>query len=83
MFAVVVSVKQRFFKGHKDDIMSMAVFISADPTVGTLVATGQQGKAPTYIWQAPSMALLSSVSTGQKSINMMEFSRDGRLLVSV
>lgn len=37
----------------------------------------------TFIWEAPSMKTLSVLQTKQKSVHMLEFSKDGRLLVSI
>jgi WD40 repeat protein len=65
--------KQRYFRGHTDDIMSLATYTSApepgkDPV--TWVATGQQAAANTYVWDASSLQTLAVLQTGQKSINM-------------
>ena len=74
--------RQRYFRGHTDDIMSMAVRRTADQV---LVATGQQAKGNTYVWDAHSLKTLAVLQTQQKSINMLEFSKadGGRLLVSI
>jgi WD40 repeat protein len=79
--------KQRYFKGHKDDIMALAVYTPAK-TAGagqsqSVVATGQQGLAPVYVWDAGNQQLLATIATEQKSVHMLEFSADGRLLVSI
>ena len=75
--------KQQFFKGHKDDIMAIAVHYSSDPSVGVVVASGQQAIGNIYVWQGTTQKLLSSIASGQKSVQMLEFSSDGRLLVSI
>lgn len=78
--------KQRYFRGHTDDIMSLAVFVNP-PVEGkepqTIVATGQQALAKTYVWDAATMQILAVLETKQKSINMLAFSKDGRLLISI
>jgi hypothetical protein len=65
---------QKYFRGHTDDIMSMAVYQSADHSTA-LVASGQQAAATTFVWEIPSMKTLASVQTKQKSINQIAFSR--------
>jgi WD40 repeat protein len=75
------SCRQSYFKGHKDDIMALALFTSS--TLQTsLIATGQQGLGSLYVWNASDQKIVSSIATEQKSIHMLEFSADGRLLVS-
>lgn len=75
--------KQQFFRGHTDDIMSMAVRKQADGSL--LVASGQQAVGNTYVWDGKSLKTLGVLKTGQKSINMLEFSKadGGRLLISI
>ena len=75
--------KQRYFRGHTDDIMSMCVRRQADCVL--LVATGQQAVGNTYVWEANTMKTLAVLQTKQKSVMMLEFSKadDGRLLVSI
>ena len=48
----------------------------------TLVATGQQGMGNIFVWVAPTMNTLAVLQTKQKSVMMLEFSKDGRLLIS-
>lgn len=74
---------QKYFRGHTDDILSMAVRQQTDGVL--IVATGQQGVGNTYVWDAASMKTLSVLQTKQKSINMLEFSKadGGRLLISI
>ena len=50
-----------------------------------LVATGQQGKAKTFVWEVPSMKTLAILSTGQKTITQLAFGKahGGRILVTI
>jgi WD40 repeat protein len=81
---------QIYFKGHTDDIISMAIYEDQEQGV-THVVTGQIGKGNTYVWSVAarggggggSISLDSTFQTGQKSINVLEFSRDGRLVISI
>ena len=77
----LTSRTQKYFRGHTDDIMSMAIYTSSESL--PIVATGQQGKCTTFIWEIPSMKLLSSIKTNQKSINFLVFSKCGRLLITM
>ncbi len=76
---------QRYFKGHKDDITGIAFYTGALPegSRGTIVATGQQGLGDTFVWQADTMQILATLQTKQKTVHMLEFSSDGRLLVRI
>ena len=79
---------QRFFFGHDDDVSSIAVHPN-----GVVVASGQVGHAPPIIlWDSGAGRSSSTDSTEQqlqklnfhrRCISSMDFSRDGRLLVSV
>ena len=77
------SNRQRYFRGHTDDIMSMCVRRQSDGVL--VVATGQQAMGNTYVWEANSMKTLAVLQTKQKSVMMLEFSKadGGRLLVSI
>jgi len=76
---------QKYFKGHTDDIVSMAIFTPASSSVTTIAATGQQGPGSVLVWEVGTLKTLATVSTGQKSVSMLCFSQTdgGRLLVSV
>lgn len=93
------AAKQRYFRGHTDDIMGLATFtpntsaqhnLLAVPlpdgdggAANMLVATGQQGKGKTFIWDANTLSILSTLETKQKSVHMLSFSADGRLLLTI
>lgn len=77
---------QKYFRGHTDDIISMAVYSpqSASSTSDQIiVASGQQGISSVYIWEVPSLQTISVINTKQKNIHSMAFSSDGRLVVSL
>jgi microtubule-associated protein-like 6 len=77
---------QRFFHGHTDDIMALTTYQSPqDRLTSMLVATGQQGKGNTFIWEvkANSIKTISAIKTNQRSVHMLEFSKDGRLIISI
>jgi WD40 repeat protein len=76
---------QKYFRGHTDDIVSMAVHKGACCEAGAdaVVATGQQGIGSTFIWEVPSMKTLATLKTKQKNVSMLEFSRDGKRLISI
>eukprot|EP00606_Chrysophyceae_sp_TOSAG23-5_P000614 GSChrysophyteH2.ASY1.ANO1.813.1 assembled CDS len=76
------TTKQKYFRGHTDDISSLA---ARDTEAGTMVATGQMGKGNTFVWEVPSMKTLAILKTGQKTVSSLEFSKadNGRLLVSM
>jgi WD40 repeat protein len=80
-----VTRTQRYFRGHTDDIVSMAVHkgASCEDTADALVATGQQGIGATYVWEVPSMRTLAVLKTKQKNVHLLEFSRDGKKLISI
>lgn len=75
---------QRYFRGHNDDIMSMTMFeVKRDNQVEqTVIATGQIGMGNIFVWEAPSMNTLAVMATKQKTVLLLTFSADGRLLVS-
>jgi WD40 repeat protein len=75
--------KQRFLKGHSDDIVSMACSAVAPGGGETLVATGQMGPGSVHVWSMPSMACRATIPTKQKTVNGLAFSKDGRLLMSI
>ena len=81
--------KQAYFRGHDDDITAMAL-LSLEAGQGktnetNLVATGQQGKGKTFVWEVPSMKTLAILTTGQKTVCQVAFSKahGGRILVTV
>eukprot|EP01038_Epipyxis_sp_PR26KG_P010144 gene10144-13646_t len=83
---------QKYFRGHNDDVLSLAVYrptsidgtgIEHDKNIAVLVATGQQGLGKTFVWEVPSLKTLSTLQTKQKNVNMLCFSCDGKLLVTV
>jgi WD40 repeat protein len=86
----VNNMKQSYFRGHNDDILSMASHTfynssSSSPVPEqVIVATGQIGTGSIFVWEVPSMQTLSVISsTKQKSVLFLQFSSNGRLLVSV
>ena len=79
-------MEQSYFKGHSDDILSMALFSDVTTQSSTTIAaTGQQGVGRTFVWEVQSLKTLASLETKQKSVNMLCFSKGsgGRLLISV
>ncbi|XP_046338524.1 echinoderm microtubule-associated protein-like 6 isoform X1 [Haliotis rufescens] len=72
--------KQRFFLGHDDDIVSLALHPDR-----TLVATGQIGKSPYIcVWDTASTDTVSILKEGhQHGVSAMGFDKDGSRLVSV
>lgn len=76
---------QRYFRGHDDDIVSMAVHkgSSCDDSADAIVATGQQGVGSLFVWEVPSMRTLAVIKPKQKNIHLLEFSKDGKKLVSL
>lgn len=76
------SRNQRFLKGHTNDIVAMAVIVKPSGEE-TLVATGQMGIGPVYVWSLPSMVCKATLSTKQKSVRHLAFSKDMRLLISI
>lgn len=75
-----VKHRQKFYQGHTDDIVAMAV----DPT-GNFVATGQQGRRPrVHVWDSESGASLCVMSTfHRRAVVSLQFSADGKQLISV
>jgi len=73
---------QRYFRGHTDDITSMAFRENGSQAI---VATGQIGKGNTFVWEVPSMKTLGILKTKQKTVNLLRFSSadGGRILVSI
>jgi len=73
---------QRFFQGHDDDIVSLAMHPDHET-----VATGQLGKFPkVLIWSATTtkeVARIEFSSGGDRSIQCLSFSSDGKRLVTV
>ncbi len=74
--------QQHYFRGHTDDIMSMAMHENQSRSI---VATGQIGCGETFVWDIPSIKTLSILKTGQKTITQLAFSKadDGRFLISI
>ncbi|XP_055878559.1 echinoderm microtubule-associated protein-like 6 isoform X2 [Biomphalaria glabrata] len=72
--------KQRFFLGHNDDIVSLALHPDR-----TLVATGQIGEAPYIcVWDSVTTDTVSILKNGHKDgIASLGFNKEGNLLVSV
>ena len=76
-----VTKAQKYFRGHTDDVLCLDTLVTADKTV---VATGQMGLSTTFIWEVPSMSVVSSLRTSQKTIVALKFSGvEGRLLVTI
>ncbi|XP_072031189.1 echinoderm microtubule-associated protein-like 6 isoform X3 [Amphiura filiformis] len=80
---VVYNVKnhaQKFFLGHDDDIVSLALHPEK-----TLVATGQVGKDPYIcIWDSFNVQTVSILKDGHShGIGVLAFNKDGTRLVSV
>ena len=74
-------LQQRYFRGHTDDILSIAIQINKE-TLDPIVATGQQALGSVFIWDPRTMQTLSSITTKQKSVVQLAFSGDGKLLVT-
>ncbi|KAL5463172.1 hypothetical protein EMCRGX_G032049 [Ephydatia muelleri] len=72
--------KQRFFLGHSDDIISLALHPAK-----ALVATGQIGKNPfVCVWDTVSLETVSLLQGGhERGVAALAFSGDGTLLASV
>jgi microtubule-associated protein-like 6 len=79
--------KQTYFRGHNDDVLSMAVCEVKHQNNATveqvLVATGQIGMGNIFVWEVPSMQTLSVLTTKQKTVLFLAFSQNGRFLVSM
>ena len=72
---------QRFFRGHTDDIRSLALHPNR-----SVVATGQLGKSPTVcVWDSEDCAQMIELEhePGVRGIAALAFSPDGRELVSI
>jgi len=71
---------QKFYIGHDDDIVALAV----DPS-GNFVATGQQGKRPAiHIWDSETGTRIVKLPAWHKrAVVALAFSRDGKRLMSV
>ena len=85
---------QNYFMGHNDDISALttADMIDVDNTTNALVATGQQGKGPIFVWcisnpssKDPNVVIksISTINTKQKTVQFLLFSHDSRLLYSI
>lgn len=79
---------QQYFRGHNDDITAMTVYSvpSPDDAPAThLVATGQQGKGKTYVWEVSNIKTLAILETGQKTVCQIAFVKQngGRALVTI
>ncbi|XP_064621338.1 echinoderm microtubule-associated protein-like 6 [Lineus longissimus] len=72
--------KQKFYLGHDDDIVSLALHPER-----TLVATGQVGKKPYIcVWDSLSMQTLSILKDGHEAgVGALSFEKNGMRLVSV
>ncbi|XP_061915415.1 echinoderm microtubule-associated protein-like 6 isoform X1 [Entelurus aequoreus] len=72
--------KQRFYLGHDDDILSLALHPLKD-----YAATGQVGRNPTiHVWDVQTLTCLSLLrGFHQRGVNALDFSADGKTLVSV
>mmetsp|Transcript_9925 Transcript_9925/g.14948 ORF Transcript_9925/g.14948 Transcript_9925/m.14948 type:complete len:2471 (-) Transcript_9925:176-7588(-) len=76
--------KQRYFRGHTDDVLAMATCICESEGVSdTLVVTGQNAKGNSYVWSATTMELKATFQTKQKTIRMLQFCGKGRLVMSL
>ncbi|KAI1896973.1 hypothetical protein AGOR_G00100430 [Albula goreensis] len=71
---------QRFYLGHDDDILSLAVHPLKD-----YVATGQVGRDPAiHIWDVQTLNCLSLLrGHHQKGVCALEFTADGKSLISI
>uniref|UniRef100_A0A671R5K6 HELP domain-containing protein n=1 Tax=Sinocyclocheilus anshuiensis TaxID=1608454 RepID=A0A671R5K6_9TELE len=71
---------QRFYIGHDDDILSLAVHPLKD-----YVATGQVGRDPAiHVWDTQTLKCLSLLKgQHQRGVCALEFTADGKSLVSV
>ena len=71
---------QKFYIGHDDDVVCMAV----DPS-GNFVATGQQGKKPAiHVWDSETGTRLCKLPAWhQRAVIAIAFSPDGKKILSV
>ncbi|OCT79280.1 hypothetical protein XELAEV_18026090mg [Xenopus laevis] len=71
---------QRFYLGHDDDILSLAIHPVKD-----YVATGQVGRdAAIHVWDTQTLKCLSLLKgQHQRGVSALDFSADGKCLVSV
>uniref|UniRef100_H3AR31 EMAP like 6 n=1 Tax=Latimeria chalumnae TaxID=7897 RepID=H3AR31_LATCH len=81
--AVVYNLQQhlqRFYLGHDDDILSLAIHPMKD-----YVATGQVGRDPAiHIWDTQTLKCLSLLKgQHQRGVCALDFSADGKGLVSI
>ncbi|XP_053730292.1 echinoderm microtubule-associated protein-like 6 isoform X1 [Synchiropus splendidus] len=71
---------QRFYLGHDDDILSLSIHPLKD-----FAATGQVGRDPAiHVWDVQTLKCLSLLrGFHQRGVNALDFSADGKSLVSV
>ncbi|KAK1171259.1 echinoderm microtubule-associated protein-like 6 isoform X3 [Acipenser oxyrinchus oxyrinchus] len=71
---------QRFYVGHDDDILSLAIHPVKD-----YVATGQVGRDPSiHVWDTQTLRCLSLLKGHhQRGVCALDFSADGKSLVSI
>ncbi|XP_033874936.2 echinoderm microtubule-associated protein-like 6 isoform X2 [Acipenser ruthenus] len=71
---------QRFYVGHDDDILSLAIHPVKD-----YVATGQVGRDPSiHVWDTQTLKCLSLLKGHhQRGVCALDFSADGKSLVSI
>ena len=76
------TAKQRFFTGHSDEIISIALHTQSGRT---LVATGEMGPRPKVIvWDAVTMQALHTIQGfHRRGVIQVDFSPDGTQLVTV
>ena len=60
--------------------MALAVYTN-EQDKSTVVATSEQALGDLCVWNPSTLQVLATLRTNQKSINMLCFSSDGRLLV--
>ncbi|XP_075902321.1 echinoderm microtubule-associated protein-like 6 [Nelusetta ayraudi] len=72
--------RQRFYLGHDDDIVSLSIHPLKD-----YAATGQVGRDPAvHVWDVQTLKCLSLLrGVHQRGVCALDFSADGRSLVSV
>ncbi len=88
----VAKKRQKYFMGHNDDVSALTTSDMTDNNSIALVATGQQGKGPIFVWsitypskEGPGVVIksISTINTKQKTVQFLQFSRDCRLLYSI